>query len=203
VLAALALCPLAAWFAPDDPAAPLHRAAALGSVEAWLGLRFEPAAVGWLSARPALHDAAGFFYLWVHLPGTIGVLVWVWLERRPAFPRARNAFVLAQVVIVGLNTLLPTAPPTMDGSEAARAAHGSEVVYMLQSPFAAMPSGHVAFAAFAAGTLITLVNNWALRLAVAAYLALVLAVVLATGNHIWLDAAAGAAIAAIALRVTA
>jgi len=203
VLAALALCPLMASLAADDPAGPLARAAALGSIEAWLGLRFELPAVAWLSERPALHDVAGFFYFWAHLPATIGVLVWVWLERRAAFAPARNALALAQLATLTINALLPTAPPLMDRTEAARAADGSQLVYALQSPFAAMPSGHVAFAACAAGTLIALVRSRAIRLAAAAYLALVVAVVIATGNHFWLDAAAGAAIAAAALRVSA
>jgi membrane-associated phospholipid phosphatase len=203
VLAAFALCPLLASLAPDDPAGPLHRAAALASAESWLGLRFEPGAVAWLGARPGLDAAASFFYLWVHLPATVGVLVWVWLERRSAFRPVRNAFVLTQSVTVAVNAVVPTAPPFMDGAEAARAAHGSEVAYVLQSPFAAMPSGHVAFATFVAGTLIARVRRWPIRLAAGGYLALVTAIVVATGNHFCLDAAAGAAIAAIALRVTA
>jgi membrane-associated phospholipid phosphatase len=203
VLAAFALCPLMASLAPDDPAEPLHRAAALRTLESGLGTHFEPAAVAWLSARPALHAAAGFFYLWVHLPATVGVLVWVWLERRRAFGSVRNAFLLTQGTTVAINALLPTAPPLMDGGEAARAAGGSEVAYVLQSPFAAMPSGHVAFATFVSGTLIVLVRKWPLRVAAGGYLALVVAIVIATGNHFCLDAAAGAAIAAIALRATA
>jgi PAP2 superfamily len=203
VLAAFALCPLMASLAPGDPAGPLHRAAALRSLEAGLGIHFEPAAVAWLSARPALHAAAGFFYLWVHLPATVGVLVWVWLERRRAFGWARNAFVLTQAATVAINALLPTAPPHMGGGEAARAAGDPQVAYMLQSPFAAMPSGHVAFAAFVSGTLVALLRSRSLRLAAGGYLVLVVAVVIATGNHLCLDAAAGAGIAAIALRATA
>jgi diacylglycerol O-acyltransferase len=202
VLAAFALCPLMALLAPADPAGPLARAAALGDAEAALGLRFEPSAVAWLSARGMYRAAAELFYFWVHLPATVGVLVWVWLERRFAFRPVRNAFVLTQLATSAINALLPTAPPLMSPAEATRAAEGGRLVYSLQSPFAAMPSGHVAFAVFGAGTLLALVCSRAIRLAAVAYVALVVAVVIATGNHIWLDAAAGAAIATIARRAT-
>ena len=199
VLAALALCPLAAMLAPSHPATPLAHAAAIGRFEASLGLGFEPAAVAWLAARPALQEAANFFYFWVHLPATVGVLVWAWLERRDAFSRARRAFVLTQVATVSVNLLLPAAPPWMSAADAARAADGSQAVYLVQSPFAAMPSGHVAFAAFATATVISLVRTRWIRAVAATYLALVVAVVIVTGNHFWLDAAAGAAIAAVSL----
>lgn len=202
VLAAFALCPLMALLAPTDPAGPLARAAALGDAEAALGLRFEPSAVAWLSGRGMYRAAAELFYFWVHLPATVGVLVWVWLERRFAFRPARNAFVLTQLATSAINALLPTAPPLMNPAEATRAAEGGRLVYALQSPFAAMPSGHVAFAVFGAGTLLALVRSRAIRLAAVAYVALVVAVVIATGNHFWLDAAAGAAIATIARRAT-
>ena len=201
VLAVLALCPLAALLAPSDPAGPLARAAGIAGAESALGLRFEPAAVAWLTARPVLLDAANLFYFWVHLPATVGVLVWVWLERRAAFARARAAFVILQVAVLAGNTLLPTAPPWMSQADAARAADGAHSVYLLQSPFAAMPSGHAAWATFAAVTVFTLVRHRAVRAAAAAYLVLVVVVVLATANHFWVDAAAGAAIAAVALRV--
>ncbi len=202
MLAALALCPLAALLAPTDPTAPLARAAAIGRFEASLGLAFEPSATAWLAARPVLQDAAGFFYFWVHLPATVGVLVWVWLERRDAFPRARRAFVLTQVATVAANVLLPTAPPWMSAADAADAASRSHVVYLVQSPFAAMPSGHLAFATFAAGTVIALVRSAWIRAVAVAYLVLVVAIVTATGNHFWLDAAAGAAVAAASLALS-
>lgn len=203
VLAAFALCPLLALLAPTDPAGPLARAVAVGDLEATLGLRFEPATVAWLSERAALSAAAELFYFWAHLPATVGVLVWVWLERRSAFRPARDAFVLTQAATLVINALLPTAPPSMGLAEAPRAAEGGRLVHALQSPFAAMPSGHVAFAVFAAGTLVALVRSWAIRLAAVAYGALVVGVVISTDNHFWLDVAAGSAIAAVAMRTTA
>ncbi len=62
-----------------------------------------------------------------------------------------------------------------------------------------MPSGHVAFACVAAGTVFALVRSRALRAGAVLYVALVVAVIVATANHFWLDAAGGAAAALVGL----
>lgn len=70
----------------------------------------------------------------------------------------------------------------------------AERVAWLQSPYAAMPSGHVAFALLA-GTLVVLVaRRPALRLLGALYPPLICAVTLVTANHFWLDAAGAVAL---------
>lgn len=194
VLVAFSLCPVAAALAPADISAPLSRAATLAGWERSLGLPSESAITAWLQARPVLAQAARLFYLWVHLPVTVGVLVWVWLERRPAFPRVRDTFVVAQLLTVAAYLVLPTAPPWMLEGGGDRAVPAA--AHVLQSPVAAMPSGHMAFAAFAAGTICALVRHPLIRLAAVAYAALVLAVIVATANHWWLDGAGGAAAAA-------
>ena len=201
MLAVLALCPLAALLAPTDPTAPLARAAAIGRFEASLGLAFEPSATAWLAARPVLQDAAGFFYFWVHLPRRSACSCGCGSSDgrvSAGAPRLRAP----QLATVAANVLLPTAPPWMSAADAADAASRSHVVYLVQSPFAAMPSGHLAFATFAAGTLIALVRSAWIRAVAVAYLVLVVAIVTATGNHFWLDAAAGAAVAAASLALS-
>ncbi|HEX6696166.1 MAG TPA: phosphatase PAP2 family protein [Solirubrobacteraceae bacterium] len=72
--------------------------------------------------------------------------------------------------------------------------HGFERLAM--SPYAAMPSGHAAFALIAAGIVATRARSKAVRLAALAYPIVVLGEIMATGNHLWLDAVAGAAVAA-------
>jgi membrane-associated phospholipid phosphatase len=66
------------------------------------------------------------------------------------------------------------------------------------SPYAAMPSGHAAFAVIAAAIVVCLSRRPLVRLTGALYPLAVLLEIVATGNHIWLDAAAGAAAAAVA-----
>lgn len=193
ILAVLALCPLAAAVAPDDPAEPLARTRALIEAQRALGLPSEAPVAGWLASHPALEAAARLFHLLVHLPATIGVLVWAWLERRPAFAMVRDAFIAAQALTIAGNVAVPVAPPWML-EPGAPAPQG--VVYLLQSPYAAMPSGHVVFALIAGGAVFALTRSWLIRALALAYPLLVLWVVVATANHLWLDAGAGALVAA-------
>ena len=72
LLAALALCPLAALLIGDDPAAPVARARTLIELERALGVHVEPAAVAWARGHGTLLDLAGAFYLAAH----VGVAGW-------------------------------------------------------------------------------------------------------------------------------
>jgi hypothetical protein len=76
------------------------------------------------------------------------------------------------------------------------------VVDLIQSPYAALPSGHVAFAVVSAGIVCSLAPWRWVRAVVAAYPLLVTAIVLATANHFWVDAVAGAGAAASGLALT-
>jgi hypothetical protein len=197
ILAALALCPLVALLAPDE--APLDRTRMLAGIEQSLGLFFEPAVHEWVAARPGLLTVAGLFYVWVHLPATIGALVWARLERPHAFALARDTFLATQVITVIGYLAWPVAPPRMipelgftDTLAAVYGTGGEALAHSVQSPYAAMPSGHVAFACVAAGTVFALVRSRALRAGAVLYVALVIAVIVATANHFWLDAAGGA-----------
>src|SRR5205085_2674044 len=73
----------------------------------------EPDVHGWVAAHPALLTLAGLFYVWVHVPATIGALIWARLERPRAFPTARNTFLATQVITVAGYLLFPVAPPRM------------------------------------------------------------------------------------------
>jgi hypothetical protein len=195
----LALCPLVAAMAPG-PAEPLAHMRTLVSVERSLDMFFEPAVNGWVAGRPWLMSVADFGYIAVHLPVTLGVLAWVWFSRPNAFPLARNTFVATQGLAVAGYVLAPTAPPRMLPSLGYDGALGpglSGLDKLAMSPYAAMPSAHAAFAILTAGILVSLSRRPLVRVAGALYPVAVLLEVVATGNHIWLDAAAGAAVAAL------
>lgn len=202
---ALALFPLVAAIAPGDAVSAIARGSALADAERSLGLLVEPAAHAWVAERPALMAAACLVYMLAHLPAVAGALVWVWLERPRSFPFARNVFLVAQALTVAGYLLLPTAPPRLVpglgiadtlsqfwGSGSASAAH------MLQSPYAALPSGHVVFALIAGAIVVSLARPWPIRALGVAYPLLVVAVTIVTGNHFWIDAVAGAAVTCVA-----
>jgi hypothetical protein len=198
VVVVLALCPVVAALAPG-PAGPLARIRELIEDERSLGLFFEPSVHAWVAARPPLLGIAQFAYVGVHLPVMLGVLAWTWFARPRVFPFARNTFVFAQALATIGYVVVPTAPPRMVpeagyGADLVGAGqHGFERLAM--SPYAAMPSGHAAFALIAAGIVATQARSKAVRLAAVAYPIVVLGEIMATGNHLWLDAVAGAAVA--------
>jgi hypothetical protein len=199
VLLALALCPLVALTTPGV-AAPLERMRDLIDVERSLGLFVEPSIHAWVAARPLLLHALDLSYVGVHLPVMLGALVWVWVARPEAFPMARNTFVAAQTLSVLGYLVAPTAPPRLVAGFGYSAAPGPGdrgIGRLVQSPYAAMPSAHIAFALVAAGIVFTLVRSRSVRLIALLYPPAVLLEILATGNHIWLDALGGATAAGI------
>jgi hypothetical protein len=196
VVLALALSPLVAALAPG-PAAPLAHVRELVRVERSLGLLFEPAVHRWAAAHQPLQALGDFAYVGVHLPVTLGVLVWVWLRRPRAFALVRDTFVATQALCALGYVLLPTAPPRMipglgDGSAAV-----SGFDRLFQSPYAAMPSGHVAFALVVSAAVARLARTRTARALALLYPAAVVAEIVATGNHLWLDAVGGALAAAL------
>jgi PAP2 superfamily protein len=199
----LALCPLVAAMAPA-PAGPVGRAIRVVAVERSLHMFFEPTVHAWVAARPALLKAADLGYATIHLPVTLGVLAWVWVSRPMAFRLTRNTFVVAQTLLVAGYVLVPTAPPRLVpslgfGASIGAGSPGLDRVAM--SPYAAMPSGHAAFAVIAAATVVCLARGRLVRLIAALYPLAVLLETIATGNHFWIDAAIGAAVAAMAFRL--
>lgn len=206
VLAAIALCPLVALVSTRDPAEPLARAEALVEIERSLGLFVEPALHGWLQQHGWLLTAAGAFYVWVHIPALLGLLVWVWLQCRERFALLRDWFLITQMVVVTGYLLVPTAPPRLLPGHGFRdtlsqlwGEGGASLAHTVQSPYAAMPSGHVAFAVIVAVGLWSVSRRPLLRLLAVSYPLLVVLVVMATANHFWLDAVAGAAAAGTGL----
>jgi hypothetical protein len=114
VLAALALCPLAALLIGADPAAPVRRAQALIGAERALGVHVEPAAYAWLAGRSAaLMTLCGVLYAVAHVAVTGWALIWTWCLRRDAFPLVRDTLVLTQVATLAVGVVVPTAPPRL------------------------------------------------------------------------------------------
>lgn len=198
-LAALAPCPVLALSAAGDRTEALARGREIADAERGLGLFLEPAVHAWAEGLPALLGTAWVIYLLAHLPAVAGALVWAWLERPRAYVRARNVFLVAQALTLILYVAVPTAPPHLIpelgmGADASPAGPAS----YLQSPWAALPSGHVVFSLVAAGIVVALVRRTVVRVLAALYPPLVFAVTLVTGNHFWIDAAAACAVAATA-----
>jgi membrane-associated phospholipid phosphatase len=94
--------------------------------------------------------------------------------------------------------MFATAPPWMLSAPAGHPIDAGGVAYVLQSRYAAMPSGHMLFAVIAAGMVVALVRSPLVRAIAAAYPVVVGLVIVATGNHLWLDCLGGLLVATLA-----
>lgn len=160
-----------------------------------------------VAALPAL---LGYAYLTLHLAVTAAVLVWVYRRHRRVYPALRNTLVLANGIAILGYWLFPTAPPRLAGVGIADTVSGatsinltSHAVSTFYNPYAAVPSMHIGFALLAGLTVARLARNPLARVAGLAYPLFVLLVIVATGNHFFFDAAAGAAVAGLAAAIVA
>jgi PAP2 superfamily len=128
---------------------------------------------------------------------TAGVLLWLHRRRPEEFPFVRTALLLAGgLALVGF-LVYPTAPPRLAGVGIVDTVSGRHVdlncglVSSLYNPYAALPSMHVGYALIVAGGLLRHGRRLLVRTIGALYALFVLLVIVATGNHFFLDAAAG------------
>ncbi len=155
-------------------------------------------------ALPGLAGLLGVSYLTLHLAVTAVVLLWLHRRRPTAFPFVRTTLLVASALALVGFLAYPTAPPRLAGIGIADTVSSGHVnlnhglVSSLYNPYAAVPSMHVGYALIVATSLLRYGRRRLVRSLAAVYPAFVLLVVVATGNHFFLDAAAGALVAALA-----
>jgi len=185
-------------------------AAQLWRAERWLHLDAEPSLNHLAAAHPALAETTGYYYGLLHFIVTPLVLAWLYLRRPPAFPRLRSALVLATSAANIAFWTWPAAPPrfSVPGMTdvlvryhilGAGAPRDPDTLVNL---YAAMPSLHVAWAAWCAVAVTTATRSQWRHLAWL-YPAATVFVVLASANHFLLDTAGGLAVLGLALLGTA
>jgi PAP2 superfamily len=184
-------------------------AAQLWQAERLTHLNIEPPLNHLAAGHPALAQMAGYYYGLAHFTITPLVLAWLWLRRPAAFGPLRSALVLATTAANLVFWTWPAAPPrfavpgmtdVLDRYHILGSGdpHGPDSLVNL---YAAMPSLHVAWAAWcAAAVVIATRGRW--RHLAWLYPAATTLVVLASANHFVLDAAAGLAVMTLGLLAT-
>jgi PAP2 superfamily len=183
----------------------ISNGAAVIDFERSTGTLFEPNLQHDLIGHAWLVDLANFMYINTHFVVTVGFLVWLYMYRNKSFYFVRNMFMVAMGLALIGYTLMPTAPPRMfpgDGfidtiTTYANVDHDKGLFSFLINPYAAMPSMHIAFALMIAIPGILLSQRTLTRVFWCAYPPLVFFVIVFTANHFWVDAAAGALVAAV------
>jgi PAP2 superfamily len=175
-------------------------------IERSTGTFFEPGLQQSLLDQRWLIDAANFMYMNSHFVITTGFLAWLYLFRNDHFYFVRNMFMVAMGLALVIYAAYPTAPPRLIPEEGfadtiavfTGVTQDDKTVSLLVNQYAAVPSMHIAFSLMIAVPAAALAQYRAVRTAWSLYPLLVFFVIVVTGNHFWLDAAAGAAVASVA-----
>jgi PAP2 superfamily len=192
--------------------APLRLAPALAHaggvlrLEQSLHLDPERALDRWLAGHHTLGLAISDYYDNAHFIVTLSLLGWLWWRRSDLYRPLRNSLVLMNLVAFAVFWLYPVAPPRMLGGftdvVASTGAIGSWHTGALAShadELAAMPSLHIAWAAWCTLVLWRLSKRRWVRAVAVLYPCLTAFAVLSTGNHFVLDILAGVATMALAV----
>ncbi len=178
-------------------------------VERWLRLPAEATLQTWALGHDWIVELANRYYVSVHFPLTIAVLVWLYRYRRPAYHWAKRALLAATGVALVFTVLLPVTPPRLltslgmvdTGHAGGISIYQAPVLGSMSNEYAAMPSLHVGWALLIATVLIAACHTrwrwlWLLHPVATVF------VVVSTANHYWLDGIAGSALVLAALALT-
>jgi hypothetical protein len=148
---------------------------------------------------PALPTTLGIAYIALHFLGTTAFLVWLYRSHRDRFPLVRNTLVAATGLALSIYILYPVAPPRLAGlgfvdtvSHSAKVNLSSDLLGSFYNPFAAVPSLHFGYALLVGVTIATVAKSRLARAIGWSYPAVMLLVIVGTGNHFFFDAAGGA-----------
>ncbi len=178
-------------------------------VERSLHLDPEHALDHWLAGHHTLGLLLSDYYDNAHFLVTLGLLGWLWWRRADLYRPLRNSLVLVNVLAFAIFWLYPVAPPRMLGGftdvVASTRAFGSWHTGALAShanQLAAMPSLHIAWAAWCALALWRISRRGWVRAVALLYPCMTTLAVLATGNHFLFDVLGGLVAIAAAVALT-
>jgi len=194
----------------ENVQAAMSHTADIIDVERTLGVYVERSVQQAFEAIPYAPAFLGLLYMLLHFAGTAVALTWIHRKHPDRFPLVRTTFVAATALALVGYVLFPAAPPRLAGegfSDTVTTSTGlnlsSDVLGALYNPFAAVPSLHFGYALIVGVAIAAIARNRVVRVLGALYPALMLLIIVATGNHFFLDAAAGALVAGLAAALAA
>jgi membrane-associated phospholipid phosphatase len=153
-------------------------------------------------------EVAKFTYFQCQFTITFGFVLWVYLRRHYAYTLLRNTLFTTFMLALPGYVLYPTAPPRLLRSEGfidpmqhATLNQSGFLVELFGNGYAAMPSLHTGTAILVGSTGVLVARHPLVRVMWGLYPALVVFSIVATANHFFLDAVAGAGVLAVALAV--
>lgn len=174
-----------------------------------LRLLVEPGVQNFVERFDFLVIATSYTY-WLSQFAVVGLtLLWIYFRHHERFGDFRNWLIAANLVGLLGYVLMPTAPPRMFPewgfsdtlAEFGTMSHDSGLIAFAANPYAAMPSLHAMDALIVGIVMAAACRSLVARVLWLAWPAWVTFAVMGTGNHFWLDAAAGFAIALLVAAV--
>jgi hypothetical protein len=182
----------------ENAEAALAHTADIVAVEQAFGVYVERSVQAAFETIPFAPALLGLAYVLLHFVGTAVALVWVHRRHPDRFPIVRTTFVAATALALVGYVFYPAAPPRLSElgfSDTVTRSTGldlsSDLLGALYNPFAAVPSLHFGYALIVGVALTWLARNRVVRIAGAAYPATMLLIIVATGNHFFVDALLG------------
>lgn len=182
----------------ENVEAAMRNTAEIVEVEQALGVYVERGVQDAFEAIPFAPALLGLLYVLLHFAGTAVALVWIHRRHPDRFPIVRTTFVAATALALVGYVFYPAAPPRLADlgfSDTVTSSTGldlsSDLLGALYNPFAAVPSLHFGYALIVGVALAAIARTRAVRVAGALYPAAMLLIIVATGNHFFVDAALG------------
>ena len=205
----LGLYQVARGVADRNPTQAFQNGLGVINIEERVGDLFEITLANLISGSRVLTVLVSWTY-WNSEFTVVGLtLLFVYLRRHEHFHRFRNWVLLANLIGLVGYVLVPTAPPRMFPTfgfpdtlaQFGGLNHGSGLVELAANPYAAMPSLHAADALIVGVSLAVVCRHWWSKAIWLLWPAWVWFVVMASGNHFWLDILAGIVVALLAALV--
>ena len=195
----LALYQVARGVADRNPTRAFENGLGVINIEERVGDLFEVTLANLISGSHFLTFVVSWTY-WNSEFTVVGLtLLFVYVRRYMFFHRFRNWILLANTIGLVGYVALPTAPPRMFPTfgfpdtlaEFGGLNHGSGLIQLAANPYAAMPSLHAMDALIVGLVMATVCRSRVAKVLWLVWPAWVCFAVMGTGNHFWLDCAAG------------
>ena len=182
---------------------------ALLHLERLLRLDFELPVNHWLAGQGWIRVVANYEYAITYIASALVLLVWVHARHPVHYRSVRNSFVWLNLFALACFWLVPVAPPRMLADagfiDTVRLGHtflswGSPALQGANQ-LAAMPSLHVGWALWVSVVLARIRGGRGVQIVSAVHVLVTFAVIIATGNHYWIDAAGAVVCIVVATRI--
>ena len=180
-------------------------------IEKSIGIFWEVEMQGWILGYQGLVDFFNYFYLFGHLPVIGALAVWMYFWHKPQYLLMRNAFLLSGAIALIFYVNFPTAPPRLlpdqmgfgfvdtvfDHYNTGRPWTPGEFV----NEYAAFPSMHIGWNLLVGIGVWMASKNIFVRAFAVSMPAVMMSVIIFTGNHYIIDAFAGAGVMLLGLGI--